>query len=61
MVIWMSANDEDAIRIDVFLFFYRLRRSKTPGYYEFLYLYRLEVVENLRILRSILTSCVITM
>ena len=32
MVMWMSANDGDTIRIDEFLHLYRLRRSKDPGY-----------------------------
>ena len=32
MVIWMSANDGDTIRIDEFLHFYRLRKSKDSGY-----------------------------
>ena len=32
MVMWMSANDRDTIRIDEFLHLYRLRRSKDPGY-----------------------------
>ena len=35
MVVWMSANDEDTIRIDEFLHLYCLRRSKDPGYWEF--------------------------
>ena len=35
MVVWMSANDGDVIRKDEFLHFYRLRKSKDPGYYEF--------------------------
>ena len=35
MVIWMFANDRDAIRIDEFLYVYCLRWSKTPGYWEF--------------------------
>ena len=35
MVIWMFANDEDTIRIDEFLQFYRLRRSKDPSFWEF--------------------------
>ena len=35
MVIWMSINDGDTIRIDEFLHFYRLRRSKDLGYWEF--------------------------
>lgn len=30
--VWMSANDEDTIRIDKFLHLYHLRRSKIPGY-----------------------------
>ena len=30
MVIWMSTNDKDTNRIDEFLHFYRLRRSKDP-------------------------------
>ena len=35
MVVWMSTNDGDVIRRDKFLHFYRLRKSKDPGYYEF--------------------------
>ena len=35
MVMWMSINDGDTIRIDEFLHFYRLRRSKDLGYWEF--------------------------
>ena len=35
MVVWMSANDGDIIRINEFLHFYHLRRSKVPGYEEF--------------------------
>ena len=35
MVVWMSANDGDVIRRDEFLHFYRLRKPKDPGYYEF--------------------------
>ena len=35
MVVWMSANDGDVIRKDEFLHFFRLRKSKDPGYYEF--------------------------
>ena len=31
----MSANDGDVIKKDEFLHFYRLRKSKDPGYYEF--------------------------
>ena len=31
----MSANDGDVIRRDEFLHFYRLRKSKDLGYYEF--------------------------
>ena len=31
----MSANDGDVIMRDEFLHFYRLRKSKDPGYYEF--------------------------
>ena len=31
----MSANDGDVITRDEFLHFYRLRKSKDPGYYEF--------------------------
>ena len=31
----MSANDGDAIKKDEFLYFYLLRKSKDPGYYEF--------------------------
>ena len=31
----MSANDGDIIRKDEFLHFYRLRKSKDLGYYEF--------------------------
>ena len=31
----MSANDGDVIRRDKFLHFYRLRKSKDLGYYEF--------------------------
>nr|POF01934.1 hypothetical protein CFP56_06387 [Quercus suber] len=36
MVVWMFANDGDVIRRDEFLHFYRLRKSKDPGYYEFM-------------------------
>lgn len=32
MVIWMFANDRDIIRINEFLHFYRLRKSKDPSY-----------------------------
>ena len=35
MVVWTSANDGDVIKKDEFLHFYRLRKSKDPGYYEF--------------------------
>lgn len=35
MVIWMSANDSDIIRINEFLHFYHLKRSKDPSYWEF--------------------------
>ena len=35
MVVWMSANDGDVIKNDKFLHFYRLRKSKDPGYWEF--------------------------
>ena len=35
MVVWMSANDGDIIRKDESLHFYRLRKSKDLGYYEF--------------------------
>ena len=35
MVIWMSANDGDISTIEEFLHYYRLRRSKDPGYWEF--------------------------
>ena len=35
MVVWMSANDGDTIRIDEFLHFYRLRQSKIPRIWEF--------------------------
>ena len=35
MVLWMSANDGDVIRREKFLHFYRLRKSKDSGYYEF--------------------------
>ena len=35
MVVWMSANDGDVIKKDEFLDFYRLGKSKDPGYYEF--------------------------
>ena len=35
IVVWMFANDGDVIRRDKFLHFYRLRKSKDPGYYEF--------------------------
>ena len=31
----MSANDEDIIKRDEFLHFYRLRKSKDPSYWEF--------------------------
>ena len=31
----MSANDGDVIKNDEFLHFYRLRKSKDPGYWEF--------------------------
>ena len=31
----MSANDGDVIKKDEFLYFYHLRKSKDPGYYEF--------------------------
>ena len=31
----MSANDKDVIKKDEFLHFYRLRKSKDLGYYEF--------------------------
>ena len=31
----MFANDGDVIKRDEFLHFYRLRKSKDPGYYEF--------------------------
>ena len=31
----MSTDDGDVIRKDKFLHFYRLRKSKDPGYYEF--------------------------
>ena len=31
----MSANDGDIIRVDEFLHFYHLRRSKISGYWEF--------------------------
>ena len=35
MVVWMSANDGVVIKKNEFLHFYRLRKSKDPGYYEF--------------------------
>ena len=35
MMVWMSTNDGDVIRRDELLHFYRLRKSKDPGYYEF--------------------------
>ena len=35
MVVWMSTNDEDTIRIDEILHLYHLRRSKDLGYWEF--------------------------
>ena len=35
MVVWMSINNDDVIRGDKFLHFYRLRKSKDHGYYEF--------------------------
>ncbi|KAL0010596.1 hypothetical protein SO802_005704 [Lithocarpus litseifolius] len=35
MVVWMSANDGDVIKKEELLHFYRLRKSKDPGYYEF--------------------------
>ena len=35
MVVWMFANVGDVIKRDKFLYFYRLRKSKDPGYYEF--------------------------
>ena len=35
MVVWMSANDGDIIKKDEFLHFYRLRKSKDLGYWEF--------------------------
>jgi len=31
----MFANDRDVIKKDEFLYFYRFRKSKDPGYYEF--------------------------
>ena len=31
----MSTNDYDVIRRDEFLFFYHLRKTKDPDYYEF--------------------------
>ena len=31
----MFANNGDVIRRDEFLYFYRLKKSKNPGYYEF--------------------------
>ena len=34
MVVWMSANDGVVIKKNEFLHFYRLRKSKDPGYYE---------------------------
>ena len=34
MVIWMSANDRDIIRLYEFLHFYRLQKFKDPGYWE---------------------------
>ena len=34
MVVWMSANDGDVIRRGEFLYFYHLRKSKDPGYFE---------------------------
>ena len=35
MVVWMSANNGDVIKKDKFLHFYRLKKSKDLGYYEF--------------------------
>ena len=35
MVVWMSANNGDVIKREKFLHFYRLRKSKDSGYYEF--------------------------
>ena len=35
IVVWMSANNGDVIRRDEFLYFYHLKKSKNPGYYEF--------------------------
>ena len=35
MVVWISANDGDVISRDEFLYFYHLRKSKDPSYYEF--------------------------
>ena len=35
MVVWMSANYGDIIRVDEFLHFYHLRRSKISRYWEF--------------------------
>ena len=35
MVVWMSANDGNIIRMDEFLHLYHLRRSKDPSYWEF--------------------------
>ena len=35
MVVWIFASDGDVIKRNEFLYFYRLRKSKDPGYYEF--------------------------
>ena len=35
IVVWMSANDGDTIRMDEFLHLYRLRHFKDPSYLEF--------------------------
>ena len=35
IVVWMSTNEGDVIRRDEFLHFYRLRKFKDLGYYEF--------------------------
>ena len=35
MVMWMSANEGDILRVEEFLHFYRLGRSKLPSNWEF--------------------------
>ena len=35
MVVWMSTNDGDSIRMDELLYLYRLRRFRDLGYWEF--------------------------